>query len=84
MVPARKGNNGRYHVDGELAIAPKETLCTLFKMLLPIMELIKGRKRMVVLLMPRYVVASCCQDRDHIPNRVEAGFSRACRKGLPS
>ena len=82
MVPARKGIDGRYHVDGELAIAPKETLCNLFKMLLPIMELIKGRRRVVVLPMPRYVVASCCHDRDHIPNRVEAGFYKGLQEGL--
>ena len=82
MVPARRGSDGRYHVDGELAIASKDTLCTMFKTLLPIMELIKGRKRVVVLPMPRYVVASCCGDRDHIPNRAEAGFYRGIQEGL--
>ena len=82
MVPARRGADGSYHVDGELAIASKETLCGLFKTLLPIMELIRGRKRVVVLPMPRYVVASCCGDRDHIPNRSEAGFYKGIQEGL--
>jgi len=82
LVPARRGTEGVYHVDGDLVVAHKDTLCNLFRLLTPLFELVKGRKRVVVLPLPRYVTSLCCQDLEHIPNRKEAGFYNNIREGL--
>jgi len=82
LVPARKGGDGVYHVDGDLVVAHKDTLCNLFRLLTPLFELAKGRKRVVVLPLPRYVTGSCCEDPEHIPNRREASYYGNIKEGL--
>ena len=82
MVPARKGNDGHYHVDCELVIAPKETQINVFNLISELLETAKGRRRVVVMPMLRYVSDSCCEDSEHVSNRGEAGFVAKLKEDL--
>ena len=82
MVPARKGNDGHYHVDSELVITPKETQINVFNLISELLETAKGRRRVVVMPMLRYVSDSCCEDSEHVSNRGEAGFVAKLKEEL--
>ena len=68
LIPARKGQDGRYHVDGDSVLAPKETQFNLFKKMLPVFEAAKHLRRILVPPLPRYLHSSCCEDPEHVPN----------------
>ena len=77
LIPARRGHDGRYHVDGESVLAPKETQFALFKKLLPVLNAVKGAKRVLVPPLPRYLHRSCCEDPEHIPNIRKEDYKEA-------
>ena len=81
-IPARRGHDGQFHVDGDLVVATKQTQEKVFEMVGELLSLVKGRKRVVVLPLPRYITAGCCDDDDHIPNRRSASFSSKIREEL--
>ena len=68
LTPARRGHDGRYHVDGDSIMAPKEMQYGSFKKVMPILEAAKGDKRILVPPIPRYLHNSCCADPEHVPN----------------
>ena len=70
LVPARRGHDGRYHIDGELVMAPKEIQFSTFKKLCGIFEKRGGARLILIPPIPRYFTASCCEDPEHIPNRL--------------
>ena len=74
MVPARRGHDGRFQVDGENVLAPKETQYAVFNKLMPILEAARGRKLVIVPPLPRYLENSCCEDKEHIPNINKASY----------
>ena len=82
MIPAGKGQDGYFHVDGELTVAPRANQDKIFSFLGELLDIAKGRKRVVVIPLPRYVTAPCCGDPEHIPNRRDASFSGTIREDL--
>ena len=74
LLPARKGHDGHYHVDGDLVLAPKEIQFSTFSKLIPLINKFDGVKKVLIPPLPRYVTASCCPDPDHIPNRNKPDF----------
>jgi hypothetical protein len=80
LVPARKGTEGVYHVDGDLVVAHKDTLCSLFRLLTPLFELVKGRKRVVVLPLPRYVTHHAARTRSISPTERRLGSTTSSER----
>jgi len=76
LIPARKGQDGRFHVDGESVLAPKEMQYRTFKQLLPVLELAGGNGSIIVPPLPRYWKAACCGDPDHIPNLRQEDYQK--------
>jgi hypothetical protein len=66
--------NGKYHVDGELVVADKRSQEKLLKLCKPLFSSAAGRKLVVVIPLPRYVTAPCCQDEEQMPNRKKRSF----------
>jgi hypothetical protein len=73
-IPSRKGLDGKYHVDGELVLASRETQQQLLKTCRPLFEVAAGRKAVIVAPLPRYITAGCCNDEDHVSNRRNPSF----------
>ena len=80
LVPICKRINGAYHVDGDLAFAPKELQFTIFGDAKPLLEAANGRSVVLVSPIPRYLLKSCCLDSSHAGNIREADY----RSGLES
>ena len=79
-MPICKRINGAYHVDGDLAFAPKELQFTIFGDAKPLLEAANGRSVVLVSPIPRYLLKSCCLDSSHAGNIREADY----RSGLES
>jgi hypothetical protein len=81
-LPIRRYPNGKFHVEGDLALAGKARLHMFFRNFLPFLRLLEGR--IVVFLTPlaRYLLSSCCDRADHAPNRQDEEFGEQLQKGL--
>jgi hypothetical protein len=83
IIPCRKEiETGKYHVDGDLMLAPPELLAPFIKNCLPIFNMLQDRPKLVTVPLPRYLTLPCCEDAEHIPNQHEDGFQRAILSGL--
>jgi hypothetical protein len=80
--PARKDAAGHYHIDGDLMVAAKTAQLRMLNILAPVWEQTEGMKTEVVCPMVRYITEGCCDDGDHIPNRLEPGFHDRLKKDL--
>ena len=74
MVPIRRRGSGEFHVDWDLVFAPKELQYSVFCDAIPLLELVGGRKTIIVSPIPRYLVLGCCPDPDHAGNRSSPDF----------
>jgi hypothetical protein len=81
-LPARKANDGAFHVDGDLIVAGNKVQLRLLKLMNPIWDMTIGRKLIVINPMIRYVTASCCDDPNHIPNRLLPNYEAKIKSGL--
>jgi hypothetical protein len=72
-LPA-KGDDGRYHVNGQLVLMEKDAFRRLFTEILPLLR--AGLDNVKVLLAPllRYVRKPCCGNEQHVTNKQEASY----------
>ena len=82
LCPARRAIDGKYHVDGELVIASRESQFTILKLCGPLWEAAKGLRMIVVGPMSRYVSSGCCPEPDHITNRSHPEFYQKMKEDL--
>ena len=73
-LPARRGHDGRYHVDGDSVLAAKDVQFQIFKQLIPVLEAVAGTRLILLAPIPRYLHDSCCEDDEHVPNLREANY----------
>jgi hypothetical protein len=59
-LPIRQFINGKFHVEGDLVLAGKDRLSMFFKNTLPLLRLLKGRKVIFLIPLPRYIYVGCC------------------------
>jgi len=69
-----RGEDGVFHVQGNLEIASASILKKNLTAILPILDVAKNAKIVFVLPIPRYVTNSCCADPAHIANLDEDEF----------
>jgi hypothetical protein len=77
-IPAERSvEDGRYHLNGDLQLAPPPSA---FKSTMKLVEKIisntGGAKVMLTVPLPRYVTAACCADTTHVSNRQAPDFFR--------
>jgi hypothetical protein len=65
----RPGPDGVLHLEGEVVVCTRDTQQEHFRSLRPMFEAVGKKKCVWVAPMMRYVVASCCEDISHAPNR---------------
>ena len=69
-----KDKMGRYHVEGDLVLAPKEVQANLYRLMKPILEAVGQKPFVVVTPMGRYVSSPCCENVEHVTNFREAEY----------
>jgi len=83
LIPARRDpTTNKFHVDGELVVAPKELFQPILKVCLPLLRASPSCNKLLLSPMPRYWKESCCQDPDHIPNIVDEKYEEELLSGL--
>ena len=80
LVPAQKGLDGAFHVDGDSVLVPKELQYNTFQLILPILEAVGDRKLIIVTPIPRYLLQRCCSDPEHVPNLASEDYPGRCWK----
>jgi hypothetical protein len=67
IIPARRDNQGKYHIDGELVISSKSVvLFANFNALKQLLEKARPMGGVLMAPLPRYVKSGCCEDTEHM------------------
>jgi hypothetical protein len=74
LMPAMKGPDGKYHLQGDLVVTSKERQFEILNMIKPVLDMLKEQQVIFITPMPRYVVNGCCDERGHVSNRFQRGF----------
>jgi len=77
-----KGADGRYHIEGALAISTEEMLKDTFVEAMPIFRAGKSLPTVLVGPIPRYVMARCCDHPGHLTNYGKDFFTDSVVKGI--
>jgi hypothetical protein len=80
-IPPRKCE-GKHHLDGDIAVVEKASTVAMLRGCRPVLNATAGIKTVFIGPMPRYVVASCCADPEHMANRVAPGFFTNMKRDL--
>ena len=71
----KRGEDGRYHVLGELALAEWAALKKIFNISAPLLRAASGNIKLILSPLPRYVQGKCCEDKQHITNYRTKGYA---------
>jgi hypothetical protein len=72
-IPIRRGNEGIYHVDGDLGYAPVDKLKIIYNQVEPLLKNFGDQDKLLLTPLPRYLWAACCKDHEHAPNVYSEG-----------
>ncbi len=76
-IPAEKSEeDGRYHLNGDLQLAPPSAFKTTMKMVDIIISNTGEAKIVLTVPLPRYILVACCDDTSHVSNRQDPDFLR--------
>jgi hypothetical protein len=70
----RRGEDGSWHVEGELTVCNREIQLEHYKAVQPLIELFAKEKCLLITPLPRYIIAGGCVNPDHSSNRRWQGF----------
>jgi hypothetical protein len=62
----KRGPDGLFHVEGEVAVCSRDILN---EHLRPLLELVGKKRGIVIAPLPRYIVTGCCSNPEHCSNR---------------
>ncbi len=66
IAAEKSEEDGRYHLSGDLQLAPPSAFKSTMKMVDTIISNTGGAKIMLTVPLPRYVLAACCDDTSHV------------------
>ena len=85
LIPCRReSSSNRYHVDGDLMLAPRELVKNLVNLCTPILRAAGDLAKIMLVPLPRYTSDSCCEDPAHAANTREPGFKEQLLSDLNS
>jgi hypothetical protein len=67
FLPARKFG-GKYHIEGDLVVTPKELYQKVLKTCVPLLQLHPDVRKVVLSPSPWYWLNRCCDDQEHVTN----------------
>jgi hypothetical protein len=71
---AKKLEDGKFHITGDVVICSRETQQEHFESLKPLLDLVEKKICLIITPMPRYITTGCCSDKTHVTNREEPNF----------
>jgi hypothetical protein len=81
LIPAKQ-IEGKYHIDGDLVVTPKELFQKSLKICVPLLQQHPDVKKIILSPLPRYWLAKCCSDEEHIPNFGTAEYEEELFEGI--
>jgi hypothetical protein len=76
-IPVEKSEeDGRYHLNGDLQLAPPSAFKSTMKLMDIIISNTGEAKIMLTVPLPRYVLVACCNDTSHVSNCQDPDFLR--------
>jgi uncharacterized membrane protein YgcG len=78
----KRDDGGKYHVDGQVRLASAKHVRKILQKFLPVLELLKKNRKIILVPLPRYVCQPCCLLGDHCTNRKERDFLPSMLSGL--
>jgi len=77
-----KGPDNKYHIEGQLAISTDEMLKESFLEAMPVFRACKDVATVLVGPLPRYIMARCCDDQEHLTNFSRPNYANAVAAAL--
>ena len=69
LLPAKRGEDGRYHVEGDSVFALMELhVYSIFNQAKPLLVLAGDLMKILISPLPRYLKERCCGNKKHVPN----------------
>ena len=85
LMPCRKeASSNKYHVDGEVMLAPKELLKDSINICTPIIRAVGDMAKIFLVPLPRYTRSGCCNDNEHATNSANPEYVKQLLLGLDS
>jgi hypothetical protein len=81
-VLPRKGDDGIYHVEGDLVVASPDTQSEHLDLMKPVFDAIGRKPGLIISPMPRYIIDGCCQNKEHVANRTSRNFRNDVQRQL--
>jgi hypothetical protein len=81
-VAAKKGDDGVEHIEGRLVVGKKDSQELVFRRMEPLWEATKGFATLVLVPTVRYVAKACCEEAQHVTNRLEPDFAAHQKRDL--
>ena len=72
---SKRGEDGIYHVEGDLIAVDKEAQYNLYKALKPVLTAAGSGPIIIITPLPRYVNQGCCSNPLHVTNRDKPEFN---------
>jgi len=78
----KRGEDGIYHVKGELVLAHRDVQFSIYKTIKPVLAAAGAKPIIIVTPFPRYMSAACCTDPEHMTNYGDQDFGDNLRDKL--
>ena len=78
----KRDDGGIYQVDGQVKLASAKQIRRILQKFLPLLQLLKKNKKIILVPLPRYVCQPCCLAADHCINRKDQDFLPSLLGGL--
>jgi hypothetical protein len=83
IPPCKRGEGpGTYHIDGVLELLNRESQFDMFRQLIHEFTGFKENVMIFLAPLPCYVEAGCCEDVDHVSNRLQPDFLKKMEEGV--
>ncbi len=69
-------------MDGQVKLASAKQIRRILQKFLPLLQLLKKNKKIILVPLPRYVCQPCCLAADHCTNRKDQDFLPSLLGGL--
>jgi hypothetical protein len=82
LLPPCIRADGTMHVDGDLVLLPKDLQYSLFRQIDADLAAVKHHKVIFMAPLPRYYVGGCCEDTEHVGNRLQEDYQKKMEDGV--
>ena len=78
----KRGEDGKYHIVGELVLADWSAFKKIFNVSALLLRAAGTSRKIILSPLPRFVMASCCDDERHLTNQGTKGYAKEMGRTL--